>query len=109
VGGPRHWRRCGIRDLIGRLPRSGSEASTKAEPEPRSVSFSRKPLGSGVLRVRLANPGERNRAQQVLARALGVVVRAEPGPPTAAERAANLTHHGVARTAEDQARTRADG
>jgi ABC-2 type transport system ATP-binding protein len=35
---------------------------------------------SGVLRVRLAAPGERDRAQQVLARALCTVVHAEPDP-----------------------------
>ena len=37
-------------------------------------------VGSGVLHVRLAGPGLRSRAQQVLAQALGVDVRAEPDP-----------------------------
>jgi ABC-2 type transport system ATP-binding protein len=36
-------------------------------------------VGSGVLRVGLAAPTERHRAQQILARTLGVTVRAAPG------------------------------
>jgi ABC-2 type transport system ATP-binding protein len=38
-------------------------------------------VGSGALRVGLAAPAEMNRAQQILAEALGVTVRAEPGSP----------------------------
>jgi ABC-2 type transport system ATP-binding protein len=37
-------------------------------------------VGSGVLRVRLAVPEAREQARQVLARTLGVAVRAEPDP-----------------------------
>jgi ABC-2 type transport system ATP-binding protein len=37
-------------------------------------------VGAGVLRIRLALPGERDRAQQILAHALGVAVYAEPDP-----------------------------
>jgi daunorubicin/doxorubicin transport system ATP-binding protein len=36
--------------------------------------------GAGVLRVRLAAPGERERARQILERALGVPVHPEPDP-----------------------------
>jgi ABC-2 type transport system ATP-binding protein len=37
-------------------------------------------VGPGVLRVRLAEPGDRDRARQVLQRALGVTVQLEPDP-----------------------------
>jgi ABC-2 type transport system ATP-binding protein len=37
-------------------------------------------VGSGVLRVRLDDPADRNRARRILARALGVAVYAEPDP-----------------------------
>jgi ABC-2 type transport system ATP-binding protein len=37
-------------------------------------------VGAGILRIRVTAPGQRGRAQQVLARALGVAVRAEPDP-----------------------------
>jgi ABC-2 type transport system ATP-binding protein len=36
-------------------------------------------VGSGALRVGLADPAEGHRAQQILAQALGVTIRAEPG------------------------------
>jgi ABC-2 type transport system ATP-binding protein len=39
-------------------------------------------VGSGVLRVGLATPAERCRAQHILAQALGVMVRADPGSVT---------------------------
>jgi ABC-2 type transport system ATP-binding protein len=37
-------------------------------------------VGAGVLRVQLAAPGERSRAQHLLARVLGTAIRAEPDP-----------------------------
>jgi ABC-2 type transport system ATP-binding protein len=37
-------------------------------------------VGSGVLRVRLADPGDREKARRILERALGVTVHPEPDP-----------------------------
>jgi daunorubicin/doxorubicin transport system ATP-binding protein len=48
-----------------------------AEGSPGQLKAS---VGAGVLRVRLAVPAERGRARQVLARALGTAVHAEPDP-----------------------------